>query len=65
MREGPEREEVKLVRLFVGGVCDFLAAVSDVRQEEAGQAVDVSLAVVVEDVAAVSAHDDRVAAPSR
>ncbi len=60
MREGPEREEVKLVRLLVGGVCDFFPAVADIRQEEAGQTVDVSLAVVVEDVAAVSARDDRV-----
>lgn len=53
---------MKFVRLFVGGVGDFPAAVSDVGQEEAREPVEVALAVVIEDVTTFAAHDDRVAA---
>ena len=59
MHEGPERKEMKLVRLLESGVGEFRAAVSDVCQKETGQAVEVSLAVVVEDIAALSTHDER------
>ena len=59
MRRAPVGEEGQLLHLLVGRLGVLLAAVAGVDAEQGGQAVEVALAVVVEDVAALAAGDDR------
>ncbi len=57
--EGPQRHEGQLHGLVVHRLRDLLATVSDLDGEETGEAVDVALALIVEDVVAFAAGDDR------
>src|SRR5262249_33103510 len=60
VRVAPVRVEGQLAHLCRRGLADLLAvAVAYVHREEAGECVEVSLAVRVLEVAAVAAHDDR------
>ena len=59
VRVGPEREVGQLGRLLGGGLGQLGAAVPDHRDEQARQAVEVPLALVVVDVRAGAAHDHR------
>ena len=59
MRVAPRREEAELLGLVGAGLCDIGAAVADVHAEQCAQAVEVAVAVVVPDVAAVALDDDR------
>ncbi len=59
MRVAPVGEEAELFCLIGTGLRHIGAAVADVRAEERAEAVEVALAVLVEDVAAVAADDDR------
>ena len=56
---GPQREEGQRLGLLGRGLGEFLAAVADLDDEEPRQSVDVALALVVEDVHALAAGDDR------
>ena len=58
-REGPQREERQRLGLLRSGFGEFGAAVADLHDEQARQAVDVLVAVAVPDVDAVAAGDDR------
>src|SRR6185503_11580855 len=55
----PEGVEVELFDLPGGGLAVLGAAVAGVDAEEAGEAVEVAVAVFVEDVAALGPGDDR------
>ncbi len=44
---------------FGGGVGELGAPVAELAHEEPGEAVEVALALVVPDVGALAAHDDR------
>ena len=55
----PERVEVELFDLAGGRLAVLGAAVAGVDAEEAGEAVEVAVAVLVVDVAALGAGDDR------
>ena len=55
----PERVEVELFDLAGRGLAELGAAVAGVDAEEGGEAVEVALAVLVVDVAALAADDDR------
>jgi len=59
VRVAPVREEAELLGLIGTGLRHVGAPVADVRAEERAEAVEVLLAVLVPDVAAVPAHDDR------
>ena len=59
VRVGPVREEAELARLVGAGLRDVGAAVADVHAEQRAQAVEVAVAVLVPDVAALAADDDR------
>ena len=59
MGVAPERVEVELLDLARGGLAELGAAVAGVDAEQAGEAVEVALAVLVVDVAALAADDDR------
>src|SRR4051795_11045728 len=59
VRVGPRREEAELAGLVGAGLGDLVAAVADVHAEERAQAVEVAVAVLVPDVAAVALDDDR------
>ena len=59
VRVGPVREEAELAGLVGAGLGHVLAAVADVDAEQRAQAVEVAVAVLVPDVAAVAADDDR------
>ena len=59
VRVAPERVEVELLDLAGGGFAELGAAVAGVDAEEAGEAVEVAVAVLVVDVAALAADDDR------
>ena len=58
-REPPVREEGELIHLLGGGSGEVAAAVADVGAEEAGEPVEVLVAVGVPDVAALATVDDR------
>ena len=55
----PVREEAELLGLRGGGLAELRAAVARVHAEQRRQPVEVALAVLVEDVATLAAHDDR------
>ena len=57
--ERPDGEVGQLLALLAGGLGDLLAAVADLHGEQAGEAVEVALAVLVVDVAAFAAGDHR------
>jgi hypothetical protein len=59
VRVAPQRVEVELFHLTRGGIGQLGAAVAGVDAEEAREAIEVAVAVVVVDVAAVGAGDDR------
>ena len=52
---GPQREERELARLRGGRLGQFLAAVTDLDDEQPGEAVEVAPALVVPDVGALAA----------
>lgn len=54
----PQREERQLLGLLGRGLGKLLAAVAYLYDEEAGQAIDVALALVVENSDALAAGDD-------
>ena len=56
---GPVGEEAQLARLVGAGLGDVVATVADVDAEQGAERVEVLLAVVVPDVAALAAGDDR------
>ena len=58
VRVAPVGEEAELLDLLGGGLADLGAAVAGVHAEQRGQAVEVALAVLVPDVAAVALDDD-------
>ena len=58
VRVGPQRHERELSRLLRGGVGQLGAAVAQLAHEEAGQRVEVLLALRVPDVGALAPHDD-------
>jgi hypothetical protein len=64
VRVGPVRDELELAGLVGAGLRDLLAAVPDVRAEQRAQPVEVAVAVLVEEVAALAAHDDGISASS-
>ena len=55
----PQRVEVELLHLAGGRLAELGAAVPGVDAEEAGEAIEVAVAVLVVDVAALAADDDR------
>src|SRR4030095_12577865 len=55
----PDGDEVELADRGGHRVAELGPAVAGVDAEERGEAVEVTVAVVVPDVAAVAAHDDR------
>ena len=60
-RRGRAEEGVvigQLVHLPCDGIGDLLAAIADIDAPEAGEAIEIFLAVVVEDVDALAALDD-------
>src|ERR671914_667698 len=59
VRVAPVREEAELARLVGAGLGDLGAAVADVHAVQGAEPVEVAAAVLVVDVAAVAAHDDR------
>ncbi len=59
MRVGPQREIGELGRLPGRRLGDLAVAVPDLADEQAGQAVQVPLALLVKDILALAAHDDR------
>ena len=59
VRVGPQREEGEFARLLERGLGEFTAAVPGLHDEQAGEPVQVALAVHVEDPRAVAAHDRR------
>src|SRR5207248_4318573 len=58
VRVGPVGEEAEVLGLIGTGLSDVGAAVSDVHAEQRGEPVEIALAVLVIDVAALAAHDD-------
>ena len=56
---GPQREVGQLGRLLGGRLGQLGAAVADLAGEQAGQAVEVALAVLVPHVGALAPHHDR------
>src|ERR1041384_3180034 len=59
VRVAPVREEAELLPLIGARLRHIGAPVADVGAEQRAEAVEVLLAVLVPDVAAVAAHDDR------
>ena len=59
VRVGPVGEEAQLARLVGARLGDVVAPVADVDAEQRTERVEVALAVVVPDVAALAAGDDR------
>src|SRR5256885_4893454 len=59
MRVAPVDVEAELARLPRRRLAELGAAVARVHAEESRQAVQIALAALVEDVAALAAHDDR------
>jgi hypothetical protein len=59
MRVAPDRVEVELLDLPRGGLAQLRAPVAGVDAEERGEAVEVAVAVLVPDVGALAANDDR------
>src|SRR4029450_6669793 len=55
----PDGDEVELADLGGHRVAELGPAVAGVDAEERGEAIEVTVAVVVPDVAAAAAHDDR------
>src|SRR3954449_4492476 len=55
---GPDREVGELGRLLAGGLGQLGPAVADLHREQPGEAVEVALAVLVPDVAALAPLDD-------
>ena len=58
VRVGPQREVGELGHLLGRSVGDLLAAVAGLHGEQAREPVEVAIALIVEDVGAVAAHDD-------
>lgn len=54
---GPHREEGELLALLVRRLGELVTAVTGVDHEQAGEAVEVALALVVVDVGALATHD--------
>jgi hypothetical protein len=59
VRVAPDDVEVELLDLARGGLAELGAAVTGVDAEERGEAVEIAVAVIVVDVGAVAAGDDR------
>ncbi len=59
MRVGPQREERELLGLLGGGLGELDAAVADLDHEQTRQTVEVTLAVDVVDVRALTSDDHR------
>ena len=59
VRVGPQREERQLAGLLGRCLGQLGPAVADLDDEQPGQPVEVALALVVEDVGTVAAHDHR------
>ena len=59
VRVAPDREEVELLDLARRGLAELRAAMAGVDAEEGGEAVEVAVAVLVPDVGALAADDDR------
>jgi hypothetical protein len=59
MGVGPQRHEGQLLGLLGGGLGQLNPTVSELAHEQAGEAVEVALAVGVEQVGTFAAHDDR------
>ena len=59
VRVGPVGEELQVLGLVGARLGDVGPAVADVHAEESGQAVEVAVALLVPDVAALPADDDR------
>ena len=59
VRVAPHREVRELAGLLGGGVGELGATVTDLRDEQAREAVEVALAVLVVDPRAFAAHDHR------
>jgi hypothetical protein len=57
--ERPDREVGERLGLVAGGLGQLTAAVPDLHREQAGQPVEIALARLVVDVAALAAGDDR------
>ena len=55
---GPDREVPECRRLVAGGTGQFGAAVAQLADEQSGQAIQVTVALIVPDVAAIAALDD-------
>ncbi|GAA3081268.1 hypothetical protein GCM10020254_27060 [Streptomyces goshikiensis] len=57
VRVRPDGEEGEFLRLLVGDLGQFLAAVTGVDHEQSGETVEVALALVVPDVGALAPDD--------
>jgi hypothetical protein len=55
---GPDREVAELLRLRARGLGELGTTMADLAHEQSGQAVEVSVALVIPDVAAVAPLDD-------
>ena len=58
-RVRPEWEEGEILRLLGGGLCQFLATVTHLHDEESGERVEVAASLIVEDAHALAAGDHR------
>ena len=59
VRVRPQREERELRHLLGSGVGELLTSMTHLDGEQARETVEVAVALVVVDVGAVAAHDDR------
>ena len=56
---GPDREVREFLHLLSGGLSEFFAAVSKLDGEQAGDAIEIALAAIIEEVLSFAADDDR------
>ena len=56
---GPDGEVGEFLHLLGGSVCEFFAAVTKLDSEQGGDAIEIALAAIIEEVLALTAHDDR------
>ena len=59
MRVAPDDEEVEFFVLAGGGFGEFGPAVAGIHAEEAGESVEVTVALVIPDIGALAPRDDR------
>ncbi len=59
VRVGPAGEVAEVLGLLCTGLDQVVATVAQLRAEQRSETIEVALAVLVVDVAAVAAHDDR------